>query len=171
MSAGRRLLLVPIGLTLAIPSGALFLMIGGVLEPSARAFLGNLSLSGLLALLLDVTEEQNLEAFGVFLFSTMMLVSMLLIAPLVLVVLAGEILRLRSYVWYSGMCGVLTGAVPWLLRAGQSGEMTVSSTDPAQIAELRITLLLFLTGVVSGFVYWLVAGRSAGPGHAPPALR
>lgn len=170
MSVGRRFLLVPIGLTLAIPAGAMFLAVGAVLEPAARAFLGNVSLSGLLALLFDVSDGQELEAFGIFLFRLMLLVSMLLIAPLMLVVLIGEVLRLRSYVWYSGACGVTTALVPWLLRAGQGSAMSDTVTDPAQVAELRITLLLFLTGVVSGFVYWLVAGRSAGT-DAAAALR
>lgn len=162
MSAGRRLLLLPIGLTLAIPAGALFLIVGALVEPSARVFLGSVSLSGLLALLFDVTEGQDLEVFGVFLFRMMLLVSMLLIGPLMLVVIMGEMLRLRSYVWYSGLCGTITAAVPWLLRAGQGGAMPGATQNAAQVAELRITLLLFLTGVTSGFVYWLVAGRSAG---------
>lgn len=169
MSAGRRLLLVPIGLTLAIPAGGMFLIAASVVEPSARAFLGDLSLSGILSLLLDIGEGQGLESFGIFLFGTMLLVSSLLIAPLVLVVVLGEALRLRSYVWYSGFCGALTASVPWAIRAGRGEGLQAAASEAAQSAELRITLLLFLTGVVSGFVYWLVAGRSAGPEDPAPA--
>lgn len=166
-----RFLLVPIGLMLAIPTGAVFLMIGSILEPSARGLLGDLSLSGMLALMVDLAEGESLEAAGALVFGAILLLSMLLIAPIVCVALAGELLRLRSYVWYAGMCGLLTAAVPWLLRAGRSGELPGVPTDPAQVAELRITLLLFLTGVASGFVYWLIAGRGAGPRETAPARR
>lgn len=169
MSAARRLVLVPIGLLLAIPAGAMFLMAGALAEPAARELAGTLSFSGFTALLLDFGEDHAFEALGVLVFGTMLLVSVLLIAPLTFVVLLGELLQVRTYVWYAGACGALTASIPWLLRGGPL--TTHSASAPAQAAELRITLLLFLTGVVSGFVYWLVAGRTAGPERTGPVMR
>jgi hypothetical protein len=77
--------------------------------------------------------------------------------PVALVGLVGEIARWRSFLWYAGATGALTAAVPTLARAALD-------TTPDRLAlplEAHMTLMLFLSGVVAGLVYWLIAGRSA----------
>jgi len=67
----------------------------------------------------------------------------------------------RSLIYYGLVTGLITAAIPWLMRGGYV-------ETPALEAEWRITALLFVTGAVAGFVYWLITGRSAGRRRAPP---
>jgi hypothetical protein len=170
MSVARRIVLVPLGLALAIPCGLLFLLVGGSLDAASRQLVGNLTFSSLLALAGDIGQSGALEAISVLFFGLMLIGSIVLIAPLILVALVGEIIGLRTYVWYSGGCAALTGAIPWVVRGGPlSGGASRDAIAAVTAGELRITLLLLLTGAASGFVYWLVAGKSAGPLEAEPA--
>lgn len=165
MNFARRVVLVPLGLALAIPAGLLFLLIGGSIDAASRQLVGNLTFSGLMALAGDIGQSGSLEAFGVLIFGLMLIASIVLVAPLVLVALVGEIVGWRTYVWYAGGCAALTAAIPWIVRGGplSGGASRTEVIAAVNAGELRITLLLFLTGAVSGFVYWLIAGRSAGP--------
>ena len=81
----------------------------------------------------------------------------LFVLPPAFVALLGEILGLRSFVWYGFGCGALTAALPWLHRGSERW-----SQSGALGAEGRLTALLFVTGAVAGLTYWLVAGRTAG---------
>jgi hypothetical protein len=69
------------------------------------------------------------------------------------VAILSEALGIRSLVWYAGATGVLTAAVPWILRG---------AARVANPAELHVSLVLALTGAAAGFVYWAIAGREAG---------
>jgi hypothetical protein len=55
--------------------------------------------------------------------------------------------------------GLLTAAVPWLLR---------SAARAPTPDETHITLVLVLVGAVAGFVYWLLAGQWAGRARPLP---
>lgn len=76
-------------------------------------------------------------------------------APSFLVILIAEIFSLRSVLYYA-LCGALVGALAYFLS-----DMGVDV--PGAGAPLTRELQ-FLTagGIVGGFVYWLIAGRSAG---------
>ena len=65
----------------------------------------------------------------------------------------------RSLLWHAGATGLLTGAVPWLTR-------TAPAATPE---ETHLTVMLVLVGAVTGFVYWLIAGNSAGPARGAEA--
>ena len=73
-----------------------------------------------------------------------------LVLPLGLVALVSEVTRARGLPWMAGATGVLTAAVPWILRG---------SPRMANPAELHISVVLGLTGAVAGLVYWTIAGR------------
>jgi|GEM_PF-1583205 len=79
------------------------------------------------------------------------LLTMLLVAPVVVIGLIGEVARWKSSLWYIAGTGILTAAVPWLLRP----ETRVPSPG-----ELYISALLALVGAIIGLVYWLIAGKS-----------
>ncbi|MDJ1159752.1 hypothetical protein QNA08_16120 [Chelatococcus sp. SYSU_G07232] len=147
-----RLILVPFGLGLAVAAGLLFLIIGGMSEPAVAELVAGVSLAGLFAFLDEVAAGRADAAAALLLGLWSLTIGVVVLPPLVVAVI-GEIAGWRSYVWYGGATGVLTAAVPWVARGGAGA---------ASAGELRITLVLFLTGVVAGFVYWLVAGRNAG---------
>jgi NADH:ubiquinone oxidoreductase subunit 6 (subunit J) len=77
----------------------------------------------------------------------------LLVFPPLLIAVISEVLGMRSLVWYAGAVGVLTAAVPWILR----GAARVGSP-----LELHVSLVLGLTGAVAGLIYWAIAGREVG---------
>jgi hypothetical protein len=158
-----RLLLLIIGLAIAIPFGALALTIGIVLEPTARELVGTLGFATVHSIFADLSsgyppDERAvalITALGTGLFA-------LLVAPSTFVALVGEVIGVRALLWYAGGAGIVTALLPWLGRA-RVGRFA----DAALQAEGRITALLFLTGAVTGLVYWAIAGRSAGRRRVP----
>lgn len=152
-----RLLLAAFALVMAIPAGTLALAAGVFLDPSFREAFGRLGLVGLMAGLTDLADGLPPEVAVMAALGLAQALGLLLILPPTLAALIGETLGLRSPVWYGGASGGLTALLPWLARGGAAPP---SGSEAA--AEARLTAILLLAGAVSGLVYWLIAGRSAG---------
>ena len=75
------------------------------------------------------------------------------LVPALLVIVVGEAARIRSAVYYIVGGGVALAVVPLLIRIGQ----------PTTVMELSSTVwqVLATAGFAGGFVYWLLAGRTA----------
>jgi hypothetical protein len=158
----RRLFLGLIGLALAIPAGAVFLAVAGLLAPETRDLAGDLTIASALALLSAAMNGEGPDlAFAAAAGGFWALATAMLCLPPILTAAIGAAAGVGSYVWYAGGSGVLTIAIAWLGHpAGQS----------LDTADGKILALLFLTGAVSGLVYWAIAGREMGPvGPAPSA--
>ncbi|MGD9845656.1 MAG: hypothetical protein AB7O60_00010 [Variibacter sp.] len=95
-------------------------------------------------------------AFGVIFISAYALV------PLLIVVVAAEAFSIRSALFYA-VAGALLGCVLYLQAAGWAA----GTVDVQGFARREIEIMA-AAGIVAGFVYWLVAGRSAGRWHEPP---
>ena len=150
----RRFFIVVIGLVLSVVAGMLFLAIGGLAFPATREIAADLTITGVVSTLGALAAADSPDrVWGVFVVAFWTLTAALLVLPPVLTALVGEAAGVRSYVWYAGGAGILTAALAWWGHASGTGP------DPG---EIRILTLLFLTGAVAGFVYWLVAGRDAG---------
>ena len=153
-----RVFLFLFALFLAVPAGLMTLAIGIAFEPAAQDLLAALGAAGFEAAFSDLWRDDSGEfAAGGVLLGLWTLSATLMVLPPALVALLGEILGLRSFLWYGLGCGALTAALPWLHR----GTERWAESD-ALGAEGRITALLFVTGAVAGLTYWLVAGRTAG---------
>lgn len=75
------------------------------------------------------------------------------IVPALLVVIIGEVGRIRSSVYYIVGGGAALAAMPLLARVG---------TLSGDLAPLGTIWQVFATaGFAGGFVYWLIAGRNA----------
>lgn len=160
-----RLVFLAIGLVLAIPAGAVVLLIGIAYEPAAQELIAHVGTAAFDALLTEAYSDGMPHlVMDDLLIGFWMLSGLLLVGPPSVTALAGEVIGTRSYVFYGAVCAILTAALPWLLRADLS--MT-----PALGAEARLSGLLFLTGAAAGLTYWAVSGRSAGrePVSAPSA--
>lgn len=73
--------------------------------------------------------------------------------PALIAVVAGEVLKVRSWMYYVLAGGVSLAAVPLLVSARDSDLPAVASSQ---------YMAIFLTaGFAGGFVYWLLAGRNA----------
>jgi hypothetical protein len=83
----------------------------------------------------------------------MRLASVYTIVPALLLVIVGEVARIRNSLYYIIGGGVALAIVPLLTRLGQ----------PATVLDLSPTVwqVLATAGFTGGFVYWLLAGRRA----------
>lgn len=73
--------------------------------------------------------------------------------PALIAVVAGEVLKVRSWMYYVLAGGVSLAAVPLLVSAGDS--------DLPALASSQYMAIFLTAGFVGGFVYWLLAGRNA----------
>ncbi|MGH6801561.1 MAG: hypothetical protein ACRECZ_09140, partial [Methylocella sp.] len=78
--------------------------------------------------------------------------------PVVAAASIGEVARTRALSWYAGATGLAAASAPWLIRAA----LHLPRAADYNFVELRFALVFFLAGLVSGSVYWLLAGRDAG---------
>lgn len=81
------------------------------------------------------------------------LVSALTITPVLLLVIVGEVARLRSAMYYVLGGGLAMGVIPLLARVEAGGSIQL----PANV----IWQVFATGGFAAGYVYWLIAGRSA----------
>jgi hypothetical protein len=81
------------------------------------------------------------------------LASVYTLVPALLLVIVGEVARIRSAIYYVVGGGVALAVVPLLTRLGQP--MTVLELSPV------VWQVLATAGFAGGFVYWLLAGRKA----------
>lgn len=75
------------------------------------------------------------------------------VIPALLVVLIGELASIRSATYYIAGGGAALVAIPLLAQIGNTGSFVL----PEQI----VWLVFATAGFAGGFVYWLLAGRSA----------
>ncbi|MBV8961521.1 MAG: hypothetical protein JOY97_00335 [Hyphomicrobiales bacterium] len=164
----RRLILVPTALILAITVGFIFLLIGGLAEPAGRKVLEGIGWIFLLAVRADALQGEPAGSYLALAAKIIWGATLaIVVAPVLLTALIGEAARLRSFIWYVAAPAVLTAMIPWLARAARaagSSAIRDAATRSAgtQADEARLALLLFLSGALSGFIYWAVAGRDAG---------
>jgi hypothetical protein len=150
----RWLLLIPFALLMAIGTSSVFLLVASIVDPVMATLMGDTVFVGFWAFVDEVFSSEDPGPIVSYAFETVgRLVFTLLVFPPLLIAVLSEAIRMRSLLWHAGAIGVLTAAVPWILR----GAARIGSP-----AELHVSLILGLTGAVAGLVYWAIAGRDAG---------
>lgn len=104
-------------------------------------------MSGVVRLMAQI---EQLAVAGTLLFGVSLL-------PAVLVVIVGEVARLRSALYYVAASGAALAALPLLAGFATSG----LSVTQAGLPPLTLVQVLATGGFAGGLVYWLVAGRNA----------
>lgn len=164
----RRIVVMSFGFIVAAGVGAIFLAVSALFDPATREAGFAVTMAGLFAIVRETFEggapEDALSAFGFVLWA---IVIATCVAPLAVAVLIGEIAGARSWAWYAGVSGFLAAASPWIARASRGLERAQSVSE----IEGRIALLFFLTGAVTGAIYWLIAAPSAPAPAQPPSAR
>lgn len=150
----RRLVVTLVALCLAIAAGTLFMAIAGLAVPATRDLAIDLSLTQLLLTLAGMSQGDSPDLIWsvvalTFWFTTLAI----LVLPAVVTAISGEIFGTGSVVFYSGGSAAVATAIAWL---GRTAGARAGPGEP------KLLLLVFLTGAVSGLVYWLLAGRHAG---------
>lgn len=138
MRAIGRLIWVPIAFLIAA-AAAMFVLVTLGLETITHA-VHNLDSDETISAAFDVAWQSTLIATGAT------------IVPALLVVIIGEVARIRSWLYYLLGGGAALAAIPLIARI-DPGTMTYS---------LPALWHVFATaGFAGGFVYWLLAGRNA----------
>ena len=160
----RRAIVVFFGLLVAIAAGLIVLPVATALDPAARRAAAAFAHFAFFSV--AESGAYGSPAFAAaeltrFVWTALVAVC---VTPLAITVLVGEIARVRSFVWYVGATGLFAASAPWFARAAFN-TMRVVSASPE---ELRFAFLFFLTGAVSGLVYWALCGRGGNGGPAAP---
>lgn len=139
-TTGRVLIVIPFALLMAMLA-TLFVLV-------------TLGLERFTALLhVNPLGEQDADRIFSMMDQGLLLVASITLIPALLIVVIGEIARIRSFVYYVVGGGLALAAIPLLARYGQSGALSSPET---------LVWQLFATaGFAGGFVYWLIAGRNA----------
>ena len=134
-----RLILIPIAFLLAVVSaGAVAITLG--LEKITHAMYG--SEQGM----------ETIEAYSDLALKGWDLLAGISILPALVVVIVGEIVHIRSWLYYMIGGGAALASMPLLARMGQGA----AEMPPAALWQVLAT-----AGFIGGLVYWLVAGRRA----------
>jgi len=165
----RRLVVMAFGFLIAVSVGAIFLIVSALFDPATREAGFAAAMSAVFAFVGEELPSGEFgDPFATFGFIVWAIMIATCAAPLAVAALIGEIAGARSLVWYSGVSATLAGASPWIARAARE-------LDPAREAsplEIRIALLFFLTGALTGTIYWLIAAPPAHQTARPkPPLR
>jgi hypothetical protein len=73
--------------------------------------------------------------------------------PALVAAVAGEVLRLRSWMYYVPAGGISLAAIPLMVG--------VRDTSAEAVASSQYMAIFLTAGFAGGFVYWLLAGRNA----------
>lgn len=150
----RRLILVPTGVLLAFGGSSLALgagLVAEVLRLPVEASLG-------MAWIAAAVQAGTAGTLGLGLSALWTALVASCFVPVSLVAAIGEAAQLRSFLWFAAGTGCLTAAMPTLLRS--LTHLPVGGAGSAR--EGRFILLLFMTGLVAGTIYWMVAGARTG---------
>jgi uncharacterized membrane protein len=161
MSFIRRAIVVLFGIGIAIAAALAVLPVAAFFDPVTREAgfaLAEVAFFGLVRM--DSDDLLLGDAVGLVHFAWTAVMA-ICVMPLVFAVLFGEIAKVRSFFWYAGATGFIAAATPWLIR-GAFHTQRASSASPE---ELRFALVFFFTGLISGAVFWLVAGGPEREGH------
>src|SRR5580704_6250024 len=161
----RRAIGVIFAMAVAIGAGLVFLPVAAFVDPVTRAAGFALIQFAVWAFadadIADGLNDGGLAALTRFIWMAVVTVC---VVPVVAVASLGEIARVRALPWYAGATGVAAASAPWLIRA----ILHLPRAAGYNFAELRFAIVFFVAGLISGSVYWLLAGRDAGASLREP---
>lgn len=141
LSAIGRIFWVPIAFVLA-GLGAAFILFTLGMERVTQTMHG-------------ASDTQAIDTLFDVLLQAQLLISGLTLVPAILVVVVGEVARIRSALYYILGGGAALAAIPLLARLGQAAS-TAAAMPSSTLWQVFAT-----AGFFGGLLYWLMAGRRA----------
>ena len=156
-----RIFIILAGLACGVAGGVIALPVLAVMDPVTREAGFAMFLTGVLALVDNAIEPEDAATSLLLLLHGVTLA--ICVAPLGVAALLGELARVRSWFWYACCSGGLAASMPFLLRLWTGLERrTAAPESTTATTESRFLLLFFFVGLITGSIYWLIAGRNAG---------
>jgi hypothetical protein len=155
----RRAIGVIFAMAVAIGAGLVFLPVAAFVDPVTRAA-GFALIQFAVWALADADITDGLYGGGLAALTSFVWMAIVTVCvfPVVAVASIGEAARVRALSWYGGATGLAAASAPWLIRAA----LHLPRAAGYNFVELRFALVFFVAGMISGSVYWLLAGRDAG---------
>ena len=148
-----RAFLLCIGVFLAAAAGVVFIGLSAFFSPAAGVILLG-AVKAAVALVLSMFDGLYSAVDGIDSISrTARALAAALVVPALLTGVAAEAFALRSALFHIVASAALAALIPLLLMSG--------ALDASGVKGMLL-LLFALTGAVSGEVYWVIAGRTAG---------
>jgi hypothetical protein len=145
LSTIGRLIWVPIALVISA-AGTVFFLVMIAKERIIEAAAGRGPDSASVLAIIDLMRQGQL------------LLSAMTIVPALIVVIVGEVARIRSMLFYIIGGGLAMAAVPLLARYGQAAPgASLQSMMPTTL----VWQVFATAGFLGGWVYWMLAGRNA----------
>jgi len=155
----RRAIGVIFAMAVAIGAGVVFLPVVALADPVTRA--AGFALIQFAVWLLadaDIADGLNGDGLAALIHLVWKAVMMVCAVPVVAVASLGEVARVRALSWYAGATAAAAASAPWVVRAA----LHLPRATDYNFVELRFAIVFFVAGLISGSVYWLLAGRDAG---------
>jgi hypothetical protein len=155
----RRAIGVIFAMAVAIAAGLVLLPVAALIDPVTRAA-GFALIQFAVWALADADFTDGLYGGGLAALIHLVWKAVMTVCavPVVAVASIGEVARVRALSWYAAATGAAAASAPWLVRAA----LHLPRATDYNFVELRFALVFFVAGVISGSVYWLLAGRDAG---------
>ncbi len=158
-SAARLLLIIPLALLIAFGAGGFFLTLATAFSPAlAKLAIGAVGALGDVIFGLAFEGEDPAPLALAAGWQGLKLAFAILVAPVLVTAIATELFRQPGALLQMTLTGLLAAAFPAAI---------IGLNRLPTGAEAQVLAAFFLTGAVTGWVYWLIAGRGA----APPAAR
>jgi hypothetical protein len=139
-TVGRLIVVIPFALLLAAAASFFVLITLGLERVTS-------------ALHMNPIGDGGAETIFAMMNQGLMLLAGVTLIPALLIIIIGEIARIRSAAYYIVGGGIALAAIPFLARVGQSGSLV--------LPEQTIWQVFATAGFIGGFVYWVIAGRNA----------
>jgi hypothetical protein len=149
----RLLLIIPLALIIAIGAGGFFLMLATVVSPALAQMVFaamNAFADTVFGLAFNGEDPSDLAIAASW--QGFKLMAAILIMPVVITAIVSELFRVGSGLFQMTLSGVLASALPAAI---------IGLNRLPTSTETRVLAAFFLTGVVTGAVYWVIAGRGA----------
>ncbi len=145
-------------MVVSIGTGLVFVPVATLVDPVTRA--ASFALTQYAVLSLDADFAAGPAGSELAMLTRFIWIAVVAVCaiPVIAVALIGEIARVRTFFWYAIATGFVAASAPWLVRA----TLHLPRAAGYNFAELRFALVFFLGGMISGSIYWLLAGRDAG---------
>lgn len=150
-----RVILIPLGILLAAFTAGAFLISVGFVQPSVGGALTEAAITTVRALVQGVMDGgQSLDRLIRLTQGLTSLTIAVLFLPVALVAAVAEVFGMRPWLLQALFAALLTALLPWAMTPELITGQPLASP---------LTALLAATGALAGSIYWMVAGRNAGP--------
>ena len=154
----RRAIGVIFALAIAFGAGLIFVPIAIIADPVTRAAAFAFTQIALWGVDLDLADGGGSSSIDLIVDLAWVVLVTVSALPVAVIGLIGEFARVRTFYWYAGGTALVAAASPWFIRLG----LHLPRAGQYNMAELRFALIFFFGGLLSGSIYWLLAGRNAG---------